>query len=121
MRERKIRIALSPRQCAAICVLFSCALGATAQAAQPGSSLNPEAENKGSITLDRVIAVVNRQVVLQSDLEDKMQLSVLDPSTNRNANDTKQKALDRLISRTLIQQQIQQENIPAAEPTPAEI
>src|SRR6185503_19783929 len=72
-------------------------------------------------TLDRVIAVINRQVILQSDLEHEMQLSVLDPSTNGNARDTKQQALDRLISRTLIQQQIQQENIPAAEPTPAEI
>jgi len=122
MREREIRVALSPLQCAASCVLFSCALAVIAQTAQPGSSSDPpEAAPRGSITLDRVIAVVNRQVVLQSDLEDEMQLSVLDPSTNGNAKDTKQQALDRLISRTLIQQQIQQENIPAAEPTPAEI
>jgi peptidyl-prolyl cis-trans isomerase SurA len=122
MREREIRIALSPLQCAAICILFSCALAAIAHTAQAGSSSDARvSETKGSITLDRVIAVVNRQVVLQSDLEDEMQLSVLDPSTNGNAKDTKQQALDRLISRTLIQQQIQQENIPAAEPTPAEI
>lgn len=116
LREPKTRIAFTPLQRAVLAVLFSCVLPALAQAPQPAATGTPR-----SITLDRVIAVVNRQVILESDLEDEMQLSVLDPSTNGNTKDTKQQALDRLISRTLIQQQIQQENIPAAEPTPAEI
>jgi peptidyl-prolyl cis-trans isomerase SurA len=116
LRDLKRRITFTPLQSAVFAVLFSCALTASAQAPQPA-----EAGTPGSITLDRVIAVVNRQVILQSDLEDEMQLSVLDPSTNGNTSDTKQQALDRLISRTLIQQQIQQENIPAAEPTTAQI
>lgn len=102
-------------------LLFIGALQGLCQTSQPTSSPeSPEPETNG-ITLDRVVAVVNRQVILQSDLEDEMQLSVLDPSTNGNAKDTRQQALDRLISRTLIQLQIQQENIPAAEPTPAQI
>jgi len=116
LRDLKTRITFTPLQSAVISVLFSCALSALPQDPQPA-----EAGAPGSITLDRVIAVVNRQVILQSDLEDEMQLSVLDPSTNGNTSDTKQQALDRLISRTLIQQQIQQENIPAAEPTTAQI
>jgi peptidyl-prolyl cis-trans isomerase SurA len=116
LRDLRTRITFTPLQSAVISVLFSCALSALPQAPQPA-----EAGTPGSITLDRVIAVVNRQVILQSDLEDEMQLSVLDPSTNGNTSDTKQQALDRLISRTLIQQQIQQENIPAAEPTTAQI
>ena len=120
-RERRIRVASRPLQFAAIAVLFSCAFPALTQSPQPASPKAPEAGTTDTITLDRVIAVINRQVILQSDLEDEMQLSVLDPSTIGNARDTKQQALDRLISRTLIQQQIQQENIPAAEPTPAEI
>ena len=53
------------------------------------SSLSPRAIQRAitvrsgsSVTLDRVVAVVNRQAILESDLEDEMQLSVLDPSTN---------------------------------------
>jgi peptidyl-prolyl cis-trans isomerase SurA len=121
VRELRTRSALLVRLCGAI-ALLSCALSASAQPAQtaplPAASTAPATE---TILLDRAIAVVNRQVVLESDLEDEMQLSVLDPSTNGNTSSSKQQALDRLISRTLIQQQIQQENIPAAEPTPAEV
>jgi peptidyl-prolyl cis-trans isomerase SurA len=121
-RDGKIRTTINPRHRAAIAVLFSCAVAAIAQTSQATSSAgSTDAGTSASITLDRVIAVVNRQVILESDLEDEMQLSVLDPTMNGNAKDTKQQALDRLISRTLIQQQIQQENIPAANPTPAEI
>ena len=113
--DRKSRPALRTSQWA-IALLFLSRLPVFAQSAEPAS-----ANGANSVTLDRVVAVVNRQVILQSDLEDEMQLSVLDPTTNGNAKDTKQQALERLISRTLIQQQIQQENIPAAEPTPTEV
>jgi len=70
----------------------------------------------GSVRIDRVVAVVNRQPILESDIEDEMQLSVLDPSTNSNEQMTQKAALERLISRTLIQQQIQQEDLEATEP-----
>ena len=73
------------------------------------------------VTFDRVIAVVNRQTILASDLEVEMQISVLDPTGNLKEKETAPQALDRLISRTLIQQQIQQEYVPAAQPTPTEI
>ncbi len=74
-----------------------------------------------SVKFDSTVAVVNRQAILKSDLEDEMQLSVLDPSTNAQEKMTEQEALERLISRTLIQQQIQQEDLQAAEPKPDEI
>jgi hypothetical protein len=120
-RERKTRIVFGPFRATGSAAFFACLLSASAQAAQSGSTAVPTANSAASITIDRVIAVVNRQVILQSDLDDEIQLSVLDPSTSGNARDTRQEALDRLISRTLIQQQIQQENIPAAEPTTAQI
>ena len=121
-QERKIRIPFRPLQKAALGIVCFCAASVFAQSAQSHPSAEvTESATTDSITLDRVIAVVNRQVILQSDLEDEMQLSVLDPSTSGKVKDTKQQALDRLISRTLIQQQIQQENIPAADPTPAEV
>ena len=86
---------------------------ATAPDSGPGISLGTP--------IDRVVAVVNRQTILQSDLEDEMQLSVLDPSTSGQEKMTEQEALDRLISRTLIQQQIRQEDLPASEPNPQDI
>jgi len=79
---------------------------------------NPGAQ---SITLDRVVAVVNRQTILASDVEQEMQVSILDPSRIQTQKETAGQALDRLISRMLIEQQIQQENVPTAPPTQAEI
>jgi hypothetical protein len=73
------------------------------------------------VRIDRVVAVVNRQAILESDIEDEMQLSVLDPSTNSTKQMTQQEALERLISRALIQQQIQQEDLEATKPKPEEI
>jgi len=119
--ERKIPIAFGPLQATSIAVLWVCVLSASSQTTPSGLSSAPVTIGQGTITIDRVIAVVNRQVILQSDLEDEIQLSVLDPTAAGNTRDTRQQALDRLISRTLIQQQIQQEKIPAAEPTAAEV
>jgi hypothetical protein len=79
------------------------------------------AKEPDAVRIDRVVAVVNRQAILESDLEDEMQFSVLDPSTNSKEKMTQQEALDRLISRTLIEQQIQQEDLQATQPKPAEV
>lgn len=92
--------------------MLLCIPAVRAQDTQPGSQ---------TVTLDRVVAVVNRQTILLSDVEDEMQLSVLDPSTSSRAKETEADALERLISRALIQQQIHQENVQAAEPAAAEI
>jgi len=100
-----------------ICV--AAILAASIPAAAQGDEKSPAPEN--SVTFDRVIAVVNRQVILKSDLEDEMQLLVLEPSTNAQVKVTEQQALERLISRTLIQQQIQQEDVPATQPKAEEI
>ena len=78
------------------------------------------ADSQG-ITLDRVIAIVNRQIILASDLEDELQISIIDPSRNLKEKETPQQALDRLISRTLIQQQIRQEDLAATQPSASEI
>lgn len=99
--------------CAAVMLLGS--VPVFAQESKPGL------KHDDGITVDRVVAVVNRQTILLSDLEDEMQLSVLDPSTNSAGKETQATALERLISRALIHQQIQQESLQAAEPTVAEI
>lgn len=71
-------------------------------------------------TLDRVIAVVNNRAILASDVDEMMRLSILEPVTNTTPS-TPVGALRRLISRTLIQQQIRQEDALAAEPTQKEV
>ena len=74
-----------------------------------------------SVTLDRIVAVVNRQAILQSDLEDEFRLAVLDPSRAGQSGMTPQQALQRLISRALIQQQIHDEDLEAVKPTNEEV
>lgn len=74
-----------------------------------------------TVVLDRVVAVVNRQAILSSDIDEEIRLSVLDPSRSGTAVYTRQQALDRLISRTLIQQQLRHDDMDTAEPTADEV
>jgi hypothetical protein len=75
----------------------------------------------GAIVLDRVVAVVNNQAILASDVDEEMQLTVLDPGRGGLATLTPKLALEQLISRALIQQQIRQEDAQSAEPSQAEV
>ena len=79
------------------------------------------AQTGAAVPLDSVVAVVNRQAILSSDIDDDIQLSVLDPAPGAHAVMTRQRALDELISRALIQQQIRREDLPAIEPRGAEV
>jgi hypothetical protein len=73
------------------------------------------------VVLDRVVAVVNNQAILSSDLDEEMRLAVLDPGQAGLGVLTRQRALEQLISRSLIQQQIRQEDAQAAEPSQTEV
>ncbi len=73
------------------------------------------------VVLDRVVAVVNRQVVLSSDLDLEMRLATLDPVPGTRGAVTRRRALQLLISRSLIQQQIRQEEMQALRPTQEEV
>ena len=92
-------------------------LGATSTLAQNPS---PAASPAQAVVLDRVVAVVNNQVILASDVDDEVRLAVLDPG-GAGVVLTPQHALEQLISRALIQQQIHQEDTQSAEPTQAEV
>ena len=74
-----------------------------------------------TVPLDSVVAVVNGQVILQSDIDDDIQLSVLDPVPGVPGTFTRQRALEELISRALIQQQIRQGDLAAVQPSEAEV
>jgi hypothetical protein len=73
------------------------------------------------VVLDRVVAVVNNQAILSSDLDDEIRLSVLDPGRGGLGVLTRKRALDQLIGRALIQQQIRQQDAQATDPSQAEV
>jgi hypothetical protein len=68
------------------------------------------------VLIDRVVAVVNNSAILASDVDREERLSILEPDSGNQAPDAKS-ALDRLISRTLIQQQIRREEEQAVSPS----
>jgi hypothetical protein len=91
-----------------------------AAAGTPGMARG-QAEATQAVVLDQVVAVVNNQAILASDVEEEIRLAVLDPGRGGLGVLTRKRALQQLISRALIQQQIRQEDTQAAEPSQVEI
>ncbi len=98
-----------------------CALAIAAQARPQSETAQSQAAQSGPVVIDRVVAVVNQRVVLASDLDDEIRLSVLDPNIVGEGPLTRQRALEQIISRALIEQQIRQEDEQAAEPPQTEV
>ncbi len=73
------------------------------------------------VVLDHVVAVVNGRAILASDVKEEMLLSVLEPRDEEQGVETPQAALQRIVSRTLIRQQIREEDARSIEPTPEEV
>jgi peptidyl-prolyl cis-trans isomerase SurA len=97
----------------AVLILWAAATG-SAQSAGPPQSAAP-------VVLDRVVAVVNDHAILASDLKEEMLLSVLEPNDADRGAETPELALQRLISRSLIRQQIREEDAQSTAPTAEEI
>ena len=70
--------------------------------------------------LDHVVAVINGSVILESDVQEEMRYGVLQPFSVNPARNTPQRALQRLIDRALILQQMQATQS-ATPPTPEEV
>ncbi|WP_420239311.1 hypothetical protein ACOBR2_06970 [Telmatobacter bradus] len=73
------------------------------------------------VELDRAVAVVNRHVILASDVDDEIRIAVLDPSLVGETSLSRAHALDQLISRSLIEQQIRREEAQSIDPSPTEV
>jgi peptidyl-prolyl cis-trans isomerase SurA len=97
--------------CFALCMFAAGTTPAAAQTAQPTAV----------VVLDRVVAVVNNQAILDSDIEEEIRLSVLDPGRGGLGVLTRKRALEQLIERSLIQQQIREEDEQAANPSQSEV
>jgi peptidyl-prolyl cis-trans isomerase SurA len=75
---------------------------------------------KGAVLLDHVVAVINGSVILQSDVDEELRYSALTPFTTNGNRNTPQRALERLIDRDLILQQMKT-GAPVVPPTPQEV
>jgi peptidyl-prolyl cis-trans isomerase SurA len=106
-----------------VCLLnLTLCLAAPAPAIRFAQEPAPETPpTSASVMLDRVVAVVNNHAVLSSDLDDEIRLSVLDPGRGGLGVLTRQRALEQLIARALIQQQIRQEDEQSANPSNTEV
>ena len=72
------------------------------------------------MVLDHVVAVINGSVILQSDVTEEMSYAVLQPFGLDNTRNTPQRALQRLIDRDLILQQMETAQT-VTPPTPEEV
>jgi peptidyl-prolyl cis-trans isomerase SurA len=81
----------------------------------PPAPLPPDA-----VVLDHVVAVINGSVILQSDVKEEMNYAVLQPFGITSVNNTPQRALQRLIDRALILQQMKT-GPPTPPPSPEEV
>jgi len=69
------------------------------------------------VALDSVVAVVNNHAILSSDIDRAMRLSALEPPDAADGKLDRKSALDRLIRRELIQEQITPEEKKQSEPS----
>lgn len=92
-----------------------------AAAACPLVSQPQGQSTEAPIVLDRVVAVVNKHPILASDVDDEIRLSILDENQLGQAPLTRARALQQLISRALIEQQIREGDAEAAEPKQEEV
>lgn len=72
----------------------------------PATSTVPTESSPAPVVLDSVVAVINGDVILESDVQEEMRFAVLQPARTGPARDTAQSALRRLIDRDLILQQM---------------
>jgi peptidyl-prolyl cis-trans isomerase SurA len=85
-------------------------------AAAAGTFAQTPPEPGAPVVLDRVVAVVNNHAILASDVAKELRLSVLEPEGPNGSKPNAREALDQLVSRALIRQQIREQDMQAAEP-----
>ncbi|HET6215572.1 MAG TPA: SurA N-terminal domain-containing protein [Acidobacteriaceae bacterium] len=96
-------------------LVLSMTMAASAWGQQTAAPVPP-----GAVVLDHVVAVINGSVILESDVQEEMRYAVLQPFSINSARNTPQRALQRLIDRDLILQQMQTAET-VSPPTPEEV
>ncbi len=104
----------------AVLVMACTAPGTLAQAPATPAPANPAAttaapDAKTGVTLDYIVAIVNQDVILESDVEEEMRFSAFEPYRSQVNDTPREQALRRLINRMLI---LQQEKLQPQPPIP---
>jgi peptidyl-prolyl cis-trans isomerase SurA len=79
--------------------------GASEHAQTPGSSSGA----RQFVSLDHVVALINGDVLLESDVDEELHFAALEPFQANTGDDTRQSAMSRLINRDLIVQQMKEQ------------
>lgn len=86
-------------------VLLGCLLGCGLLGGWQAQAQTASVATERRAVLDRVVADVDGQAILASDVDDEIRFSALLPGAELTVDNTPQRALDRVIDRTLINQQ----------------
>ncbi|WP_353063526.1 SurA N-terminal domain-containing protein [Tunturibacter psychrotolerans] len=80
---------------------------ATSQTGAASSTLNaaPDSVAQQGVVLDRVVAVVNDDVILESDVDEERRFEEIQPYRRVTGDNTRERVLERLVDRALILQQ----------------
>jgi hypothetical protein len=94
----------------------------TARAQTPSPQAPPPAPSSPAadqpIELDHVVAIIGSNVLLESDVEQEMHLSALEPLQVLPGQNTPDSAIRRLVDRTLILEQMEEQQQPTTTPAP---
>ncbi len=82
---------------------------AGAAATAPAQVANPASTMGQGVVLDRVVAVVNDDVILESDVDEERRFEEIQPYRKSAAELSRERMLERLIDRELILQQAESE------------
>jgi peptidyl-prolyl cis-trans isomerase SurA len=87
------------------CIVVSAAIPALAHAWQsaPQSTVQAPTANQG-VVLDRIVAIVNGDTILESDIDEELRFEEIQPYRG-STNFTREQTIQRLIDRALILQQ----------------
>jgi hypothetical protein len=113
MNHRHIGIFAAQVALLAICLSAKTYAQTTSPTPAPPSAPQtdtPSASAEKPIQLDRVIAIVNGDVLLESDVREEMRLAVLQPITVPAGQNTQARAAQRLITRALILRQMREQH-----------
>jgi peptidyl-prolyl cis-trans isomerase SurA len=102
-----------------VLLAFLLAAAAVHPQTQPPPAVPPPAASGQPVELDHVVAIIGSNVILQSDVQQETRLSALEPLQVLPGQNTPGRALRRLIDRTLILQQMKEQQQPVSTPLPA--
>ena len=87
------------------------ATGQTPASAQKQDSVVAAGTSQSSqpMVLDRVIAIVNGDVLLESDVQEELAMAAIQPISISQAQNTRRRAGERLVNRALILQQMKEQ------------